>query len=107
MDSDRWTLLQHLFERARVLAADSRAEFVAAACSGDAALRAELLALLAADTAEAAVEGDPASRALSRAAQQWMDDRRQGLVGQRLGGLAPHGAPGRRRHGCGVPGRAR
>ena len=64
MDSDRWKKQRELFERARDLSSDERAEFLEAHCAGDTDLRAELEALLVAhDFARSKSDNDPAGEA--------------------------------------------
>lgn len=53
MDSDRWELVQSLFHDAAARRGEERLAFLDERCAGDAALRDEVLGLLAADAAEA------------------------------------------------------
>ena len=52
MQTDRWQKIEEIFNRAVVLPAAQRTEFITAACNGDESLRQEVLELLEADTAE-------------------------------------------------------
>lgn len=57
--NERWERVTSLFAAARVLHADQRASFLAIACEGDDALRADVEALLASDTADDDFLQDP------------------------------------------------
>ena len=48
MDTDRWERIEGMFESALSLTAPEREDFLARTCQGDAALRAEVEAMLAA-----------------------------------------------------------
>ena len=75
---DAWPRLKEVFERARALAPDARAAYLAEACDGDAALREEVALLLAhADQAASFLETPPMPFEDSRVGKS--------LEGQRIG----------------------
>ena len=76
----RFARLQELFDAVVVLAPDERERFVDAACAGDAALRTELEALLAAD----AQAHDPLSASIAQGTAEHFDDGAPWL-GRRIG----------------------
>lgn len=76
----RFAHLQELFEAAVALAPDERQRFVDTACAGDAALRTELEALLAAD----AQAHDPLAASIARGTAEHFDDGAPWL-GRRIG----------------------
>src|SRR5690348_610596 len=76
----RFAHLQELFEAAVALAPDERKRFVDTACAGDAALRTELEALLAAD----AQAHDPLAASIARGTAEHFDDGAPWL-GRRIG----------------------
>lgn len=73
MSADRWRLLDQLFVEALQLHAGAREEFVARACGGDDALRAEALSLLASADESGEFMAKPALERLAKAiaAEGW------------------------------------
>jgi serine/threonine protein kinase len=80
---DRWDRLQQLFSRAVDLSGPERKAFVDAQTADDAAMRAELLELLACDNGGART--GPLTLALGAALDTTTRDRRKALVGRILG----------------------
>src|SRR5919199_3261202 len=84
MDAERWRQVDTIFKSALELPTAERAEFVERACAGDAALRAEVLSLVAHDQeGGAGLEG----HAFEEAARVLAAERERGraLVGKTLG----------------------
>ncbi|HKS55769.1 MAG TPA: tetratricopeptide repeat protein [Steroidobacteraceae bacterium] len=81
--NERWEQLQELFSRAVDLSGPDRKTFVEKETAGDAALRAELLELLACDNGGART--GPLTLALGAALDTTTRDRRKALVGRTLG----------------------
>ncbi|HKU17044.1 MAG TPA: serine/threonine-protein kinase [Steroidobacteraceae bacterium] len=95
--NERWERLQELFSRAADLSGAERKAFVEQATSGDAALRTELLELLACD--DSASHTGPLTLALGAALDTTTRDRRKALVGRVVGnyklvGVLGHGGTG-------------
>ena len=80
---DRWERLQQLFSRAVELSGPERKAFVDAETADDAAMRAELLELLACDNGGGRT--GPLTLALGAALDTTTRDRRKALVGRVLG----------------------
>jgi serine/threonine protein kinase/TolA-binding protein len=95
--NERWERLQQLFSQAVDLSGPDRKAFVEKETAGDAALRAELLELLACDNGGART--GPLTLALGAALDTTTRDRRKALVGRTLGnyklvGVLGHGGTG-------------
>jgi eukaryotic-like serine/threonine-protein kinase len=82
MSDDRWTRVERIFDHARDLPRDARGAFLATACGGDDAVRAEVLALLDADAAGAGFMAEPAlDRLAARMANEAWSFRRDESIG--------------------------
>ncbi|MBI3427487.1 MAG: serine/threonine-protein kinase [Acidobacteria bacterium] len=82
MTPERWEQIGNLYEAASALSAAPRAAFLAQACAGDAELRREIEAMLAAEQSV----GDFIAAPAMRDAAQLVSAQPQGLrIGQRLG----------------------
>jgi serine/threonine-protein kinase len=83
MPAERWRRIEALYHEAVALPEADRREWLATACGGDHELRREVEALVRYDEADAGMLERPA---LALAAEAFGRERRDGLVGRRLGG---------------------
>jgi serine/threonine-protein kinase len=91
---ERWAAIEPIFDRALDLAADSRASYLAEACSGDVALRSEVEQLLRASGVRDSFFETPAA-AYASPLVAWVSERQALAAGEWLGPYLIEGELGR------------